>query len=152
MWNELAVKWKSAGVKLIGYFGAHGEALDGFGHNYIIEVDDVEMVRKMDDDIVWGELGKYIEKLARWLGGFQTLIGVISVIVAIWVFIDTGVDLDSVFLLIVGFILAVSVMSALPMFGKYIAKLVKALGAFQVVIDRVITGNVFISITQIYSV
>ena len=79
-------------------------------------------------------LGKYIEKLAKWLGGFQTLIGVVSVIVAIWAFIDTGVDLDSIFLLIVGLILAVSIMSALPALGKYIAKLVKALGAFQVVI------------------
>lgn len=79
-------------------------------------------------------LGKYIEKLAKWLGGFQTLIGVVAVIVAIWVFIDTGIDLDSVFLLIVGLILAVGVMSALPAFGKYIAKLVKALGSFQVII------------------
>ncbi|MGD9963538.1 MAG: hypothetical protein AB7S97_06560 [Thermoplasmata archaeon] len=79
-------------------------------------------------------LGKYIEKLAKWLGGFQTLIGVISIIVAIWAFIDTGVDLDPVFLLIVGLILAVSIMSALPALGKYIAKLVKALGAFQVII------------------
>ena len=79
-------------------------------------------------------LGKYIEKLAKWLGGFQTLIGVVAVIVAIWVFIDTGISLDSVFLLIVGLILAVSVMSALPAVGKYIAKLVKALGAFQVII------------------
>ena len=79
-------------------------------------------------------LGKYIEKLAKWLGGFQTLIGVVAVIVAIWVFIDDGIDLDSVFLLIVGLILAVSVMSALPAVGKYIAKLVKALGAFQVII------------------
>ena len=59
-------------------------------------------------------LGKYIEKLAKWLGGFQTLIGVVAVIVAIWVFIDDGIDLDSVFLLIVGLILAVSVMSAPP--------------------------------------
>lgn len=79
-------------------------------------------------------LGKYIEKLAKWLGGFQSLIGVIAVIVAIWVFIDTGVDLDSVFLLIVGLILAASIMSALPAVGKYIAKLVKALGSFQVII------------------
>lgn len=79
-------------------------------------------------------LGKYIEKLAKWLGGFQSLIGVIAVIVAIWVFIDTGVDLDSAFLLIVGLILAASIMSALPAVGKYIAKLVKALGSFQVII------------------
>lgn len=79
-------------------------------------------------------LGKYIEKLAKWLGAFQALIGVIAVIVAVWHFIDVEVDLDSMVLLIVGLILAVSIMSALPMVGKYINKLVKALGAFQVVI------------------
>lgn len=79
-------------------------------------------------------LGKYIEKLAKWLGAFQALIGVIAVIVAIWHFIDVDIDADSVVLLVVGLILAVSIMSALPMVGKYINKLVKALGAFQVVI------------------
>lgn len=89
-------------------------------------------------------LGKYVEKLAKWLGGFQTLIGVVAVIVAIWAFIDTGIDLDSVFLLIVGLILAVSVMSALPAVGKYINKLVKALGSFQVVIGIIAIILVFI--------
>lgn len=79
-------------------------------------------------------LGKYIEKLAKWLGGFQALIGVVAVIVAIWHFIDAKVDLESIVLLVVGLILAVSIMSALPAVGKYIEKLVKALGAFQVVI------------------
>lgn len=79
-------------------------------------------------------LGKYIEKLAKWLGGFQALIGVVAIIVAIWHFIDASVDLDSIILLIVGLILAVSIVSALPAVGKYIAKLVKALGAFQVII------------------
>jgi hypothetical protein len=68
LWNEMATKWKSAGVRLVGYFGAHGEALDGFGHNYIFEVDDVEIVRKMDDDIVRGELGKYIERFSFHIG------------------------------------------------------------------------------------
>lgn len=79
-------------------------------------------------------LGKYIEKLAKWLGGFQALIGVVAVIVAIWHFIDAEVDLESIVLLVVGLILAVSIMSALPAVGKYIEKLVKALGAFQVII------------------
>lgn len=89
-------------------------------------------------------LGKYIEKLAKWLGAFQALIGVIAVIVAIWHFIDVEVDLDSIVLLIVGLILAVSIMSALPMVGKYINKLVKALGAFQVVIGIIALVLAFI--------
>lgn len=75
-------------------------------------------------------LGKYIEKLAKWLGGFQALIGVVAIIIAI---LDFG-SLDSVVLLIVGLILAVSIVSMLPAVGKYIAKLVKALGAFQMLI------------------
>lgn len=79
-------------------------------------------------------MGKYLEKLAKWLGGFQGLIGVIAVIVAIWDMIDVEVDLGNVILLIVGLMLAASIMSALPAVGKYIAKLTKALGAFQTVL------------------
>lgn len=75
-------------------------------------------------------MGKQLEKLAKFLGGFQALIGVIAIIVAI-LNIDS---LAGVVLLVVGLILAVSVMSALPAVGKYIAKLTKALGAFQTAI------------------
>lgn len=89
-------------------------------------------------------LGKYIEKLAKWLGAFQALIGVIAVIVAVWHFIDVDIDADSIVLLVVGLILAVSIMSALPMVGKYINKLVKALGAFQVVIGIIALVLAFI--------
>jgi hypothetical protein len=75
-------------------------------------------------------MGKYLEKIAKFLGGFQALIGVIAIIVAAWYF---G-SLASVVLLIVGLILAVSIMSAIPALGKYFAKLAKALGAFQTLI------------------
>ncbi|MEM0343717.1 MAG: hypothetical protein QXJ32_01535 [Thermoplasmata archaeon] len=82
-------------------------------------------------------LGKHLEKLAKWLGGFQTIIGVISVIVAIWDMVDGSVGLANIWLLIVGLILAAGVMSTLPALGKYIAKLTKALGAFQTIIGIV---------------
>ena len=75
-------------------------------------------------------LGKYLEKMAKFLGGFQALIGVIAIIVAV-LNIDS---LGGVILLLVGLILAISVMSALPAVGKYIEKLTKALGAFQTVL------------------
>jgi hypothetical protein len=75
-------------------------------------------------------MGKYLEKLAKWLSGFQGAIGVISIIVAL-VWWD---GLYSVFLIIVGLILAASIMSMVPAVGKYIAKLTKWLGAFQVII------------------
>ena len=76
-------------------------------------------------------LGKSLEKLAKFLGGFQALIGVIAIIVAIW---EWGDLLPSVTLLIVGLILAASVLSALPAVGKYLAKLTKWLGGFQTVV------------------
>lgn len=78
-------------------------------------------------------MGKYLEKLAKFLGGFQALIGVIAVIVAILEMLD-DVNLANIVLLIVGLILAASIMSALPAVGKYIAKMTKALGAFQIVL------------------
>jgi uncharacterized membrane protein HdeD (DUF308 family) len=72
-------------------------------------------------------LGKQLEKLAKWLGGFQALIGVVAIVVALieWE------DLYSIVLVIVGLILAVSIMAMLPAVGKYIAKFVKALGGVQ---------------------
>jgi hypothetical protein len=33
-------------------------------------------------------LGKYLEKLAKFLGGFQTIIGIVLLIVGIWYLID----------------------------------------------------------------
>jgi len=75
-------------------------------------------------------MGKQLERLAKFLGGFQAIIGIIAIIVSL---LEFG-SLASVVLLIVGLILAVSMMSALPAVGKYIAKLTKALGAFQTVI------------------
>lgn len=79
-------------------------------------------------------LGKYLEKLAKFLGGFQGLIGVIAVIVAIWDMIETDIGWENILLLLVGLMLAASIMSALPGVGKYIAKLTKFLGGFQVII------------------
>jgi uncharacterized membrane protein HdeD (DUF308 family) len=78
-------------------------------------------------------MGKHLEKLAKFLGAFQAIIGVIAVIVAVIEMLD-DVTLANIFLLIVGLILATSIMSALPAVGKYIAKLTKALGAFQTLI------------------
>jgi uncharacterized membrane protein HdeD (DUF308 family) len=75
-------------------------------------------------------MGKYLEKLAKWLGGFQGAIGIVSIIVAL-VWWD---GLYSVFLIVVGLILAASIMSMIPALGKSIAKLTKFLGAFQVII------------------
>lgn len=78
-------------------------------------------------------IGKSLEKLAKWLGGFQAIIGIVSIVVAVLYF---G-SLASIVLLVIGLILAASIMSALPAVGKYIAKFTKALGAFQTIIGIV---------------
>lgn len=78
-------------------------------------------------------MGKHLEKLAKWLGGFQAAIGVVAIIIAL---VEWSWSYGLV-LLIVGLIMATSVMSALPAVGKYIAKLTKFLGAFQVLIGIV---------------
>lgn len=78
-------------------------------------------------------IGKSLEKLAKWLGGFQAIIGIVSIVVAILYF---G-SLASIGLLVVGLILAASILSALPAVGKYIARFTKALGAFQTIIGVV---------------
>jgi uncharacterized membrane protein HdeD (DUF308 family) len=78
--------------------------------------------------------GKHLEKLAKWLGAFQSIIGVVMVIVAIWEMVDDEVGFANIMCLVVGLILASSIMSALPAVGKYIAKMTKFLGAFQVII------------------
>ena len=76
-------------------------------------------------------MGKYLEKLAKWLSGFQAIIGIIAIIVGIFVDAST---LARVTLIIVGLIMAASIVTALPAVGKYIAKRVKFLGAFQIII------------------
>jgi hypothetical protein len=90
-------------------------------------------------------MGKYLEKLAKFLGGFQGLIGVIAMILAIWDMIDRSVEWENILLLLVGLMLAASIMSALPAIGKYIAKLTKFLGGFQVIIGIIaLVGGIIV--------
>lgn len=76
-------------------------------------------------------IGKSLEKLAKWLGSFQTIIGIVAIVVAI---IWSGWDLKGILLLVIGIIMAISVVSAIPALGKYLTKMVKALGGVQVII------------------
>lgn len=75
-------------------------------------------------------MGKHLERIAKFLGGFQLVIGLVALVVAIVSMLD-DIDLGNVVLLIVSLMLAASVMTALPAVGKYIAKLTKWLGASQ---------------------
>ncbi len=78
-------------------------------------------------------MGKHLEKIAKFLGGFQLVIGLVAIVVAILSMID-DIGLGNVVLLVVGLMLAASVMTALPTVGKYIAKLTKWLGASQALV------------------
>ena len=75
-------------------------------------------------------MGKHLEKLAKWLGGFQTIIGLIAIILAFlyWT------DLQSIVAIIVGLVLIVGILPALPAMGKHLEKLAKWLGSFQTLI------------------
>ena len=75
-------------------------------------------------------MGKYLVKLAKWLGGFQTIIGLIAIIVAIaW-----WSSVQSIVAIIVGLILIAGILPAIPAMGKQLEKLAKWLGSFQTII------------------
>ena len=75
-------------------------------------------------------MGKHLEKLAKWLGSFQTIIGIIAIIVGI-IFFSIPQGLLAI---IVGLILAMGILSAIPAMGKHLEKLAKFLGSFQALI------------------
>lgn len=82
-------------------------------------------------------LGKYLEKLAKWLGRFQTIIGVVLLVLAIWYMIDSGIDLYNIVALLAGLVLAMGILPSIPALGKYLEKLAKWLGRFQTIIGIV---------------
>jgi len=75
-------------------------------------------------------MGKYLAKLAKWLGGFQTIIGIIAIIVAViyWSMIQGSVAI------IAGLILIAGILPLIPAMGKHLEKLAKWLGSFQTII------------------
>jgi membrane protein HdeD len=75
-------------------------------------------------------IGKYLVKLTKWLGGFQTIIGIIAIIVAIiW-----WLPIQSIVAIIAGLILIAGFIPAIPALGKSLEKLAKWLGSFQTII------------------
>ncbi|MDD1771832.1 MAG: hypothetical protein LUQ09_02830 [Methanomassiliicoccales archaeon] len=80
-------------------------------------------------------LGKSLEKLAKWLGRFQTIIGVVMIVLAIWFILDSGkIGLQEIVALIAGLILAMGILPSIPALGKSLEKLAKWLGRFQTII------------------
>jgi len=75
-------------------------------------------------------MGKHLAKLAKWLGGFQTIIGIIAIILAIvW-----WISIQSIVAIIAGLILIVGLLPAIPAMGTHLEKLAKWLGSFQTII------------------
>jgi len=75
-------------------------------------------------------MGKHLERLAKWLGSFQTIIGIIAIIVGI-IFFSIPQGLLAI---IVGLILAMGILGAIPAMGKHLERLAKWLGSFQALI------------------
>jgi len=75
-------------------------------------------------------VGKSLEKVAKWLGRFQTIIGVIAIILGILYLFD----LQAIVAIIAGLILAMGILTSIPAIGKDIAKVAKWLGGFQTII------------------
>ena len=74
-------------------------------------------------------IGKSLEQVAKWLGRFQTIIGIVAIIVGIWFF-----GLQGIVAIIAGLILAMGIISSIPAIGSSLEKLAKWLGGFQTVI------------------
>jgi uncharacterized membrane protein HdeD (DUF308 family) len=73
-------------------------------------------------------LGTHLEKLGKWLGSFQTIIGIVGIIIAIIYFsLIMGLAL-----IIASFILIAGILPAIPALGKYLEELAKILAGFQV--------------------
>lgn len=73
--------------------------------------------------------GKSLEKIAKWLGRFQTIIGIIAIFLGVWFF-----GLQGIVAIIAGLILILGLLPNIPAIGKDLAKVVKWLGSFQTII------------------
>ena len=77
-------------------------------------------------------MGKHLAKLAKWLGGFDTIIGIILIIVVFWQgYWDSLFGIVAIF---AGLIMIVGILPAIPAVGKHLEKLAKWLGGFQTII------------------
>jgi len=74
-------------------------------------------------------IGKDLAKVAKWLGRFQTIIGVLAIIIGIFYF-----GLQGILAIVAGLILAMGLLPSIPAIGKDIAKVAKWLGGFQTTI------------------
>ena len=79
-------------------------------------------------------MGKHLKKLAKWLGSFEMIIGIIVIIAGIyyWSFPWALVTIFA------GLILAIGILPAIPALGEHLEKLAKWLGGFQTIIGLIV--------------
>ena len=82
---------------------------------------------------ILGVVSKNLEKIAKWLGGFHFIIGIIAWIMVALYFAEAEF-IQLVMAFIVGLILLVGILPAIPALGKSLEKLAKWLGSFQTLI------------------
>jgi len=81
-------------------------------------------------------MGKHLAKLAKWLGSFDTIIGIILIIVVFWQgYWDSLFGIVAIF---AGLIMIVGILPAIPAVGKHLEKLAKWLGGFQTIIGLIV--------------
>ena len=71
--SEIFKEWRSSGIELAGTFMALG-SVNGYAHYAIFDVDNLELVKKMNGDIRTFEGSKYIERYDIEIGWPQTWI------------------------------------------------------------------------------
>jgi hypothetical protein len=82
-------------------------------------------------------VGKSLEKVAKWLGGFQAIAGVIAIIIGVWrldVRLWGIMGLPGIVAIVAGLVLAMGVLPYIPAIGKSLEKAAKWLGGFQTII------------------
>jgi hypothetical protein len=82
---------------------------------------------------ILGIVSKNLEKIAKWLGSFQTIIGIIAWILVALYFSESEF-IQVIMAFIVGLILIAGILPAIPALGKSLEKLAKWLGSFQTLI------------------
>ena len=81
-------------------------------------------------------MGTHLAKFAKWLGGFDTIIGIILIIVVIWQgYWDSLLGIVAIF---AGLIMIVGILPAIPSVGKHLERLAKWLGGFQTIIGLIV--------------
>ncbi len=79
-------------------------------------------------------MGKYLKKLAKWLGAFEIIIGLIVIIAGIyyWSFPWALITIFA------GLILTIGILPAVPALGNHLEKLARRLGGFQTIIGLIV--------------